>query len=301
MRKTGLALLVGILLFLLWYFFVKHGEYQVNFTTGTTPGDIIQTVRIWNRSLRDATILSVDSLKGLTQEIEKDGQKYIFEWSFKDADNSKTKTSIVISEPGHGFLNKLLVPFSEPPIEKTANKLSHDIYNVIKEHLEITDVEIVGMAEFESKFCVCTSLETDQSGKAYGMMKDYGLLTSFIADHGIEVSDKPIVDVTSWDHNEGSLTFDFCFPVVKTDSLPSSELVNYKTIQGFKAVKAVYKGNYITSDRAWYELQVYAQQHDLAIAGFPKEVFYNNPNLGVDEEKWRAEIFIPIKEKPTEE
>ncbi len=301
MRNLMITVLAGVLLFLLWYFFIKSGEYQVNFTVKTSPGDIIQTVRIWNHSLGNATFVSVDSLDGLTQEIDKDGRKYIYEWSFEEIENAKTKTSIVISEPGHSFLNKFLVPFFEPPIETTANELSHEIYDVIKEHLEITDVEIVGVENFESKFCVCTSLETDQTGKAYGMMRDYGLLTSFIADHGMEVSGKPMVDVTSWGHSDGSLTFDFCFPVVQSDSLPSSKFVNYKTIQGFKAIKAIYHGNYITSDRAWYELLKYARQHDLDIAGFPKEVFYNNPNLGVDEEKWKAEIFIPIRENKTEE
>jgi hypothetical protein len=39
----------------------------------------------------------------------------------------------------------------------------------------------------------------------------------------------------------------------------------------------------------------FAQEKGYKINGLPIEYFYNNPNLGLAEEDWKAEIFLPIK------
>jgi effector-binding domain-containing protein len=69
----------------------------------------------------------------------------------------------------------------------------------------------------------------------------------------------------------------------------------YKRIPTQRAIKAVYNGNYTTSDRAWYVLLDYAKKNNLEVTGLPLEVFYNNPNLGGDALNWKAEIFMPLK------
>ena len=60
-------------------------------------------------------------------------------------------------------------------------------------------------------------------------------------------------------------------------------------------MKAIYNGNYITSDRAWYSLHDYANKNNIKIEENPTEIFHNNPNMGGDELKWKTEVFIPIK------
>ena len=73
-------------------------------------------------------------------------------------------------------------------------------------------------------------------------------------------------------------------------------MIQYKQYNQVTALKAVYNGNYITSDRAWYALLDYAKQNNIAVNNNPVEVFYNNPNYGGDEMRWKAEIYMPIKE-----
>jgi len=61
-------------------------------------------------------------------------------------------------------------------------------------------------------------------------------------------------------------------------------------------LKAIYNGNYITSDRAWYALLDYAAKNGIAVTGLPIEIFNNNPNMGTNELEWETEIFMPLKE-----
>ncbi len=93
-----------------------------------------------------------------------------------------------------------------------------------------------------------------------------------------------------------SIAFNFCYPIIKSDTLPQINGVQYKQIQEQKAIKTVFNGNYIISDRAWYTMIAYAKKNGLAIRKQPIEVFYSNPNMGGDELNWKAEVFMPLKE-----
>ena len=81
-------------------------------------------------------------------------------------------------------------------------------------------------------------------------------------------------------------------------SLPFIEEIRYLEVPPRKALMAEYNGNYITSDRAWYALLDYAEKNKLGVTGLPLEVFYNNPTLGGDALRWKAEIYIPLIDAP---
>ncbi len=278
-----------------WYFLLKRGEFEVKFEIQTLPGSVVQTIKIWSRSLPGSSILEVDSVFGVQQKITTEGRTYVYDWAITQVNDSTSRVKITISEPGRSFMNKLLVPISTPPVEKDADRLGREFYQVIREHVQITRVRIAGKVQFEEKFCICTTMATSQLDKAQGMMKDYGLLAAFIDDHKLTLKGKPLVDIQYWNHKEGQLKFDFCFPIEQSDPLPQYGTLFYKTIAAHEAIMAVYNGNYITSDRAWYYLLNYAGKNGYDVDGQPKEIFYNNPNLGVNESSWRAEIFLPVK------
>ncbi len=280
---------------LCWYLFMRKFEFQVNFRANTLPGDIIETIRLWDRKIEEATIISVDSTNSLSQQIVWNGRTYIYDWQFKILNDTSSKVSINITEPASSFSNKFLVPFVDRPIEQAAREISNMFYGILKEHLNITRVTVQGEAELPPSFCVCRTLETSQIEKANGMMRDYGLMTTFIDDFKLVPEGPPIVKVLEWNHSLGHLKFDFCFPIVKSDSLPGGYDIQYKRIERRKALKAIYYGNYITSDRAWYALVQYAKSNDYTVDGLPVEYFYNNPNLGANEKEWKAEVFLPIK------
>jgi hypothetical protein len=294
MNKIVLGLLSIAIVVLVWYLFIRPYEYSVTFTGRTLPGDIIQTVRIWDRSLENAEVIEVDSIYMLKQRISRDNREYIYSWTFDVVDDSTTRVRIKISEPNESLKNKLLIPFTDQPIERDAKNIGMEFFDVLKEHLRITRVDIRGEAEIPPTFCVCTRLKTGQVEKANGMMKDFPLLTSFVHEFKLQPVGAPLVRLNKWSHSKGTLEFEFCLPIVKADSLPKTDLITYRQFGRERALQAVYHGNYITSDRAWYELYKFAETEGYQVNGLPVEFFHNNPNAGIYETSWRAEIFLPI-------
>jgi hypothetical protein len=295
MKKVILLLLSVAVLALAWYLFITPYDFRVNFKAKTLPGDVIETLRIWNRSLDNAQITDVDSLSGLTQKIVWKNSTYVCQWDFRMSDDSTTKITAKLSEPGHGIMNKILVPFTLRKIEEDGKEIGLTLRNILNEHLKITRVEVVGEEQSPTSFCICTKLSTNQTDKANGMMHDYNLLTSVIADFHLEVSGPPIVKINEWNHNNGKIKFDFCFPISENNQLPHDPSFSYQKLIGVKSLKAIYHGNYITSDRAWYALMKYAQDNGYQPTGSLLEFFRDNPTLGYHEESWRADIYLPIK------
>lgn len=279
---------------LLYYFVLLPYEFQVNFEAKTLPGDLIETIRIWNKSLEDSKSLRVNGYSRLEQTISMEGSTYRYLWNFESVNDSATLVNIKISEPERKLMNKLMVPFSKPKIEKDAEATSKLFIAIVKEHLEITRVKIIGEAQLDSSFCVCRELQTKQNEKAIGMMRDYSLLSSFINDHQLKPKGAPMVRVDEWDHESGTLTFNFCFPIEQVDSIPDSNDVLYKKFGSQSALKAEYRGNYITSDRAWYALLDYANDNGYKISATPIEYFYDNPNMGLNEQNWKADVYLPL-------
>ena len=295
MKKIYWALAVLGLVVLSWYLFILPYEYEVSFKVKTLPGDVIETIRLWDRSMANSKILNVDSLFSVRQSISQNNNKYTYDWNFSLLNDSTTKVSIKITEPGKSLKNKILIPISSQPIEEDANDISRTFYDILKNHLDITKVKLDGEIYLDSKFCACTTKETNQTAKANGMMLDYGLITSFISEYNLRVDGPPMVRVLDWNHNQGKLKFDFCFPIIQEDSLPEVPEITYKLFKDVKALKATYNGNYITSDRAWYYLIYHAEKQGYTINGLPIEYFYSNPNMGMNEVEWKAEIFLPVK------
>lgn len=296
MKKISWIISGVLLIGFLYYLFIKPSDFEINLNAKTLPGDLIETIRIWNRSLDSAQITEVDSFSSLRQAITWKNRNYIFDWSFSSVNDSLTKVNIKITEPARSVLNRLLIPFTNQNVELDAAELANTFYAVLKSHLEITKVKIIGVTEIDSLFCVCRTLNTPQIEKANGMMKDYPLLSEFVSDFGLAPDGPPLVRVIEWSHNQGLLKFDFCFPIVERDSLPKIKEITYKWFKKQRALKAEYYGNYITSDRAWYELIQFAEKNGYLINRLPIERFHNNPNLGIKETEWKADVYLPIKE-----
>jgi effector-binding domain-containing protein len=295
MKRILILVLVGGVGALLYYFGFRRHEYEVNFKAATLPGDLMQTIRFWNRSLPGARILEVDSFATLIQQITSAERTYQYAWHFELSNDSITKVKVRISEPGNEFVNKLLIPFTEQPLESDAKAFMYQFHAILKEHLEITNVKVIGETQLDSSFCVCRTLDTQQTEKAQGMMKEYASLVDYVNRHNLQSAGSPIVRVREWSHEKNKLKYDFCFPVEPVVALPASGLFEYKIFPRERVLHAEYFGNYITSDRAWYELLKYADDEGLRVRKFPIEYFRNNPTLGIEEKKWKADIYLPVE------
>ncbi len=52
------------------------------------------------------------------------------------------------------------------------------------------------------------------------MMRDFPILDPFLVDNGVEFNGKPFLEILEWDRENDSIEFNFCYPIIKNDSLP---------------------------------------------------------------------------------
>ena len=295
MKKIYLFIAGVIVAVFLWYLFIKPYDYKASLTIKALPGTINQTIRVWGEALKDSNGIKQKSINSLEQVIWGSEHTYVYNWEINQMNDSISLVYVYVTEPGKNLENKIMMPLVETSIEKDTEKNLRDFYSMIKEHLSNIQIKIIGKSEVDSTFCIYISVSSSQSGKAHGMMPNYPLLSSFIADHKLKPNGYPFVEVTQWDMDHDSIKYNFCLPILMVDSLPVHKVLKYKWRQQTKAIKAIYHGNYITSDRAWYALLNYAEKNGIEVQNTPIEIYHNNPNFGSNEKEWQADIYLPIK------
>ncbi|NAY92059.1 AraC family transcriptional regulator [Muricauda sp. JGD-17] len=296
MKKFFIAFGALITLTIFWYLFLKPQDYQVSFKVKALPGTVYETVKAWNLTLDNPQPIKYVSLSNFEQTITIKDSIHVYKWNISSIHDSLSQVKVNISDPDHSLMNKIKIPFSDTDFEKGARKTLLDFNQFLNNHLDEIKVEIIGEDELFSTFCACVSLKTSQAMKAGGIMDNYSFLSSIIVENAVQPNGPPFLEVVDWNLEKDSLTYNFCFPIVRSEKLPRHPDVSYKRIFSKRALKAEYHGNYITSDRAWYSLLHYAKKNDIPIEAKPIEVFYNNPNFGGDELQWRTEVFMPIKD-----
>lgn len=297
MKKVFLIIFIVLLLGLSWYLFLKPQDYRISFKANSIPGTINQTLKLWNGTLENnANITQNGTLKHLTQRIPiNDLSTHQYDWFIEATSDSTSTVKVDVKDLNNSLMNKIRIPFSDTDFEKNSRKMVTDFAKKLKEHQDRIKITITGKDELSSTYCACVSLKSSQIAKAGEMMNNQPFLSSVISQNNISLNGVPFIHVTNWDIQNDSIAYDFCFPIVKPDSLPYIKGVEFKTFQGQKALKAIYNGNYITSDRAWYALLDYAQSNGIDIKKEPIEFFFSNPSMGDDELRWKAEIFMPLK------
>ena len=280
---------------LVWYLCIKEYDYQIRFEAKTTVGTINQSIKSWNSSLENPQPIQQISENELLQTIIKKDTVYEYLWQLTAKETGVAVTAFV-KENERSLTNRLQIPFSETAFEKKTTTTVKSFLSSLTQHLKEIKITIEGEAISPDSYAACVHLKTLQIRKAKGMMENFSLLSSFIADNQLEPNGKPFVDILDWNRVTDSLNYRFCFPFIIKDSIPSHPLISTEKISSTKSLKAIYNGNYITSDRAWYALEEYAKKNHISIDMHPIEVFHNNPNMGGDELQWVTEVYIPIKE-----
>ncbi|MDC6385077.1 AraC family transcriptional regulator [Flagellimonas taeanensis] len=296
MKKVFISVPILLLVLLLWYLFIKPQDYQVSFKAKAIPGTIYETVKAWNMGFDSVVPLQFESPTHFEQTIVVNDSVHVYEWNITPIHDSLSQVKVNIKDPEHTLKNKVSVPFSDTNLEKGARKTLIQFNGFLNDHLKDFKVSIVGEAELFSSFCACVALNTTPENKARGMMANYSLLNSFLVDNGVTLNGLPFVEVENWDLKANMLTYNFCYPILRSEKLPNHPDIAYKRIFSKKTLKAIYNGNYITSDRAWYALLDYAQKNNIDVENKPIEVFYNNPNMGGNELNWKTEVYMPLKE-----
>jgi len=290
---------IGIILLggLIWYLFLKPYDYVVTFKARTFPGAINQSIKTWNASLDNAELIHQEDIRQLTQQLQFGDSTHIYEWKIIPVTDSTSKVKVYTKDVDHSLKNKISIPFSDTDFEKRTRKTLLEFNKYLNDHIKNFKVKIVGEEELRSTYCAYVTVNTTQFEKARGMMKNFPLLNSILAENDVKLNGRPFLEVTQWNMETDSIQYNFCYPILQSEKLPEHPDLKYKQFFSKKAIKAIYNGNYITSDRAWYALLDYAKKAKLEVTGLPVEVFHNNPNMGGDVLLWKAEIYIPLMEK----
>ena len=295
MRKLAIATSVLLFAALVWYLFFKSHDYRVTFQAKASTGTINQTIKTWNKTLDSAEVMEVEDIDLLTQKLKFGDSTHLYEWQLTPINDSVTRIRVYAKDLNHSFYNKMSIPFTDTDFEKRTRRTLLDFNEKLEEHLDKFKVSIDGEGVFGPIYCAYVEVTTDQYGKADGMMKNYPFLGTFLVNNKVGLNGPPFIEITHWNVETDSLQYNFCYPVILSDSLPQHPELKYKEISATKALKATYNGNYITSDRAWYALLNEADKRDIPIVPLPIEVFHNNPNAGGNELNWKAEIYMPLK------
>jgi effector-binding domain-containing protein len=298
MKKVGLLTAILLIAGLLWYLFLKPYDYTIRFEAKTFPGAINQTLKLWDQTLDTVEkIQEENSIYQLTQKVKFGDSLHSYNWKIKPLSDSTSKVQVNIRDLKHSLMNKIKVPFSDTNFEKRSRKTVLDFMENLNDHVRKFKVTIKGEAKIPSKYVAYIPIKVTQFQKAGGMMKNATYIEQTLLNNEVQLDGPPMIEITKWNTSVDSLEYNFCYPIIRSNRLPMNTDIKYKKIFTKKALKAVYNGNYITSDRAWYKLIDHAKSNNIVIEPKPIEVFFNNPNTGGDELNWKAEIYLPLKEE----
>ena len=294
MRKGYTIAIAIISIGLLWYFFIKPQDYQVRVTAKSNAGVINQALKAWSKTLPKASLRQVNDMNHLEQIISFGDSTHIYEWNINALTDSTSHIVVDIKDVDHSLKNKFYIPFTDTDFEIKSRKTVTEFIENLNEHLKEFKVTFIGEEALPSTYCACVEHKTIQNKKAFAMMESYPFLNSVIGNNGIEFNGIPFIETTDWNMQNDSIVFNFCYPIIKKDTLPTIKDLVYKEFIGTNSLKAVYNGNYMTSDRAWYTLLDYAEKNGIEVDQKPIEFFFNNPNMGGDALRWKAEIYMPL-------
>nr|WP_262921927.1 AraC family transcriptional regulator [Arenibacter sp. A80] len=282
---------------MVWYLFLRPYDYLVSITAKTIPGVVNQNIKLWGKTNNNTVFIRQKDFFNIDQQLRFNDSIFQYQWKITSVSDSTTSIRVYIKGLNQGLWNRLKIPFFDTDFEKRTKSTIFDFNNVLTEHLQKFKVTVLdSIQQLPDTYCAYVPIKTSQLGKAKGMMQNYPILSRVLADNNVILNGKPFLEITNWNREVDSVCYNFCYPIIKSDSLPQNGIIKYKKFDGFRALKAIYNGNYITSDRAWYALLDSAKRNGLEVWEKPVEVFFSNPNLGGNELDWIAEIYLPLKE-----
>ncbi len=292
---------IGI--FFVWYLLLKAYDYEVRFQAKTSPGTLYTMVEEWNlireeQGKLEYELLSKTPYKSISQTLNYDASAYELEWNFKSINDSITQVIIGYKQPGRKIYNRLTAPFFKTRFKKDllflANEYKTGVDNTLKEKFRVHLVTLDSLPDLSYAYLRIKGVP--MRDKAANMMKNNGLLLEMLRKLDLKKKGYPFLLIENWDKENSSLDFRFCYEIEPTDSLPANPELKYDIVTARPALKTIYNGNYIYSDRGWFALYEYALRHKIDCDQTPLEIFHNNPFSESNEIKWITEIYLPLKD-----
>lgn len=277
----------------------RPGDYQAHFTVKTTPDVAYYNILnwdTWNHTNLTAKIdvLSKTPVRNISQKVTLNDTTLIFNWEFEKLNDSITVVRASVSDPDRKLYNRLTVPFMNSQFKNNVRGNLLDIKKRMELMLKTFHYEFTGYHRFEKKNCVYINLKSTPKGKARAMMSTVTELNQFVRQNNLELDGEPFLVVHDWNELKDSISFDFCFPIIRIDAVPEHPEIKFKTVESMDALKTDFYGNYSISDISWHNLAEEAKKLGYRSNHKLIEVYYNDPHLGGNELEWKAEIYLGI-------
>jgi effector-binding domain-containing protein len=294
MRKWILGFALVLFGVLIWFLFIRTYDFSVSFKAKTLPEIVNQSLKVWNKEVEGT--LENRANEDIIQKLRLGERSLSYQWNMEQRNDSTTKVTVFVTDENLSIFDKLKIPFADTSYEEVVKKNLTDYVDLLNDQLKNIKIKVVGVSSIEGTYCAYVPIKGKQFAKARGMMENYGLLSTIFIDTDVKLNGQPFIEITKWDRETDSIFYNFCYPIIKQDSLPQIDKIKYKQFDTRKAIKAIYNGNYMTSDRAWYAIKNYAKINAIEVMDTPIEVFLSNPNMGGNELDWTTHVYLPLKQ-----
>lgn len=297
MFKTivGVAVLV-LTLTACWYFAIKKYDYSITFQTHTTAGETYQKLLYYKTG--DAQELEIIEKQPFSKIIQ--NGKFLnvpvrLTWQFLKKNDTLSIVQIGVNHLQQPFRERIKVLFGPTPTQREVAHTLSQFQNSLLRDAAFYEVKIIGKTTTPMETCACIDLENEVDKKAFDMMSQIHVLSDYIRNNALEMTARPRIQVNRWDLKTNRISYDFCFPVKAGSIGKPHPWIVLKNFQGREALKAIYKGNYMSSHLAWIRLLDYAEKNNLQTVQEPLEIFQDNPEMGGDAREWETAIYLPLK------
>ncbi|WP_298247714.1 GyrI-like domain-containing protein [uncultured Christiangramia sp.] len=304
MIKKYFTILLGVLLLsLAWFLFIKEYDYQFRFQANHSPAMVQQELKkIESYSIFDGEpIVSNQQTEGyeaLKQTLQFGDQELELLWELENQADTVTSISVNVTS-NEKIQNRLAIlnPFAESGyIDSLENSFLQFGKELLKKQAAYK-VQVVDSIVYSPALdCICKpAADIKVENKAMQMVRDIGYLEDFQISHKLKLTGYPFVKIQDWDQEAGTIDYDFCFPVNLAQDIRPNTFIEFQQFPATTSLKAIYNGNYRSSDLAWHQLLSEAKKRDLKTSNLPLEIFWNNPKTGGEALSWKAEIFMPVE------
>ncbi|MDG2431239.1 GyrI-like domain-containing protein [Flavobacterium sp.] len=299
-KILSIAFLVLFSVGLIWYLFIKKSDYTITFTVNAATGTVSQGIVEWSKTqLKDKndlyTIIEKRNFDFIQQNFKNDTEEMEYVWELNPVDDSITKVTVGIKDLKHSLYNKVTVPFAATQFRTQQIEKIKNFKTGLEDHVKKFKIKIDGEGESKEMFVAYIPLKSVLQEKAQTMLSNDVVIVGYLTRNKIPILGyRPYLEVTEWDKENETVTFNYCFPIPKDTKYIQDKRIKFKTIKAMKGLKATYYGNYRTSDRAWFTMLDYAKRHDIQLQDKVLEHFLNNPFNGGNELEWQTTVIIPF-------
>lgn len=301
--KIILSLSLLLTVSLVWYLLIKENDYIISFKVKAATGTVFQGIKEWSdiqshKGNEKTTIIEKRNFDFIKQRITKDKTQLEYTWDMETLNDSITKVSVGIKDLNHSLYNRLTVPFFSTQFKTEQISKIKSFKSGLEDYIDDFKVRIDGEKSAKEIYVAYISLKSVLQEKAQTMIGNDAKIVGYLARNKIKIiGHRPYLEITKWDHDRETISFNYCFPIPKNAKYVPDKNVKFKTIPEIKGLQATYFGNMRTSDRAWFSILDYAKKNGYELNNMPLEHFLANPFNGGNELEWETQVIIPFKKK----